>query len=52
MCVEAVDDFLVALKLITNWFTTNKIIKKIYATLYTHENMLYFNEDSGNVVIN
>ena len=52
MCVEAVDDFLVALKLITDWFTTNKIIKKIYTTLYTHENMFYFNEDFGNIVIN
>ena len=50
MCDEAVDDSLVALKLVPDWFITSKIIKKLYAALYTNENILYFNEDSGSVI--
>ena len=46
---EAVDDSLAALKLLPNWFVTSKMIKKLYTDLYTDENILYFNEDSGNV---
>ena len=50
MCDEAVDDSLVALKLISDWFVTSKIIKKLFTALYADEDILYFNEDSGNVV--
>ena len=32
------------------WFAT-RLIKKRFVTLYADENMLYFNEDSGNVVM-
>ena len=38
-----------ALKLIPDWFVTSKAIKKLYTVLYTDKNILYFNEDSGNV---
>ena len=38
-----------ALKLIPDWFVTSKAIKKPYTVLYTDKNILYFNEDSGNV---
>ena len=47
---EAVDDSLAALKLIPDWFVTSKMIEKLYTALYTDENILYFNEDSGNIV--
>ena len=50
MCDEAVDDPLVALKLVLNWYVTSKIIKKLFTALYADEDILYFNEDSGNVV--
>ena len=40
---------LVALKLIPDWFVTSKIIKKLFTALYADEDILYFNEDSGNV---
>ena len=50
MCDEAVDDCLVALKFIPDWFVTSKMIKKLLTALYADNNMLYFNEDSGNVV--
>ena len=52
MCDGAVDDFLTALKLIPDWFVTSKIIKKLFIALYADENILYFNEDSGNIVFN
>ena len=42
---ETVDDSLAALKLIPDWFIT-----ELYTALYTYKNILYFNEDSGNVV--
>ena len=50
MCGEAVDDSLAALKLIPDWLVTSKLIKKLYTALYTYKNILFFNEDCGNVV--
>ena len=52
MCDEAVDDSLAALKLIPDWFVTSKMIKERFTALYADENILYFNEDSGNVDLN
>ena len=48
MCNEAVDDSLVTSKLIPNWLS--RMIKKLYAALYADDNILYFNEDSGNIL--
>ena len=48
MCDETVDDSLATLKLIPDWFVTSKILKKCFDALYTTENILYFNKDSGN----
>ena len=50
MCDEAVHDSLAALKLIPEYFVTSKMIKKLYTALYEDENIIYFNEDFGNVV--
>ena len=47
---EAVDDFPPTLNFISDWFVTSKMIKKLFTALYVDENILYFNEDSGNVV--
>ena len=48
---EAADDSLaVLLKLIPDWFVASKMIKELYSALHADENILYFNEDSGNVV--
>ena len=44
MCDEAVDDCLAALKFVTDWFVTIKMIKTFFPAFYTDENMLYFNE--------
>ena len=50
MCDEAVNDSIAALKLISDWFVTNEMIKEVFTALYTDENIIYFNEDSGSVI--
>ena len=50
MCDKAVDDCLASLKFITEWFVTSKMIKELFTALYADENILFFKEDSGNVV--
>ena len=50
MCDEAVDDSLAALNFVPDWFVTSEMIKRICTALYPNENILYVNEDSGNVV--
>ena len=37
---EVVDDSLAALKLVPNWFVTNKIIKKLHTAFYTEKNIM------------
>ena len=49
ICDEAVEDFLAALKFISDWFVTSKMIKKIYTALYADDGLLFFDEDSGDV---
>ena len=51
MCDEAVDDCLAALKFVPDWFVITKMIKILFTAFYADENVLYFNEDSGNVVL-
>ena len=50
MCDEVVDDSISTLKVTPDWFVTSKMIKKLYSALYADENILYFNEDFGNLV--
>ena len=50
ICHEAAGNSLAALKLIPDFFVTSKMIKKHFTDLYADDNILYFNEDSGNVV--
>ena len=50
MCGEPVVDCLTALKVFPDWFVTSKMIKKLFTILYIDDNILHFNEDSGNVV--
>ena len=49
MCDEAVDDSLTGLKLISDWFVTSKMIRKLYTALYADDGLLLFDEDSGDV---
>ena len=49
-CVIAVDDFLPALKFILDWFVTSKVNKKLPTALYADDNILCFNENSGDPI--
>ena len=49
MCNETVDDPLVALKLIPNWFVTSKMIKKLFYCFVWRWWFTLFVEDSGDV---
>ena len=46
----SVDNCLAALKFVPDWFVTSKMIKTLFTALYVDDNILYFNENSGNVV--
>ena len=48
-CDEDADDCLPALKFVLDWFVTTKMIKKIFTALYADQNILFFDEDSGNL---
>ena len=50
MCNKAIDDFLPALKYVPDWFVTSKIIKKLLNAFYAGDNILCFNEDSGDAI--
>ena len=50
MCDKAVDDGLAALKFVPDWFDSSKLIKKLCTALYSDKNILYFHEDSSNVI--
>ena len=52
MCDKAVDDCLAALKFLPNWLVTSKMIKRLFFVFYADGNILYFNEDSSNVISN
>ena len=51
MFTKFVDDFLLALKFVPNWLVTSKMIKKLLTALYVDDNILYFNEDSGDAIL-
>ena len=46
MCDKAVDHFLPALKFVSNWFVTGKLIKKLHTALFADDDILFFDEDS------
>ena len=50
MSNKVVENFLAALKFIPDWYVTSKMIKKLLTALYADDNILYFNENSGDAV--
>ena len=46
---KVVVDFLPALKFVPNWFVTSKMIKKLHNTLFTDDDILFFDGDSVSV---
>ena len=47
---KAVDDCLAALKFVPDGFVASKMIKILFTSLYADQNILFFNQDSSNVV--
>ena len=43
-----VDNLLSTLKFVSDWFVTSKMIKKLYNALFADDDILFFDEDSGN----
>ena len=48
--IKVVDDSLAAFKFVPDWFVTSKMIKTFFTDFYADENILFFGEDSSNVV--
>ena len=48
MSANDVGNLLSTLKFISDWFVTSKMIKKLYNTLFADDDILFFDEDSGN----
>ena len=50
MYEKAINESIATQKLIPDWSVTSKMIKKLFTALYADENILYFDEGSGDVV--
>ena len=50
MCDKAINSFLPALKLVPDLFFLQKIIKKLYDAVFFNYDMIFFKEDSGNII--
>ena len=37
-------------KAVPDWFVTSKMIKNLFTAFYVVDNILYFNEDSGDTI--
>ena len=50
MCDKAVDDFLITLKFVTDWFVTSAAIKNFHNALFTDDDIFFFDAHSTNVI--
>ena len=49
ICAKSVDNFLPTLKFVPDWVFKSKMIKKRYNALFSDDDLLFFDRDSGNV---
>ena len=49
MCDKAFDYFLPALKFVPDWFVTSKMIENLHNALFAEDDIVFFDEESGNV---
>ena len=49
MCDEAVDNCLAALKFVSDWFVSSKMLEKFDNTLHAKDDILFYNEDLDKV---
>ena len=47
MCDKAVDFYLITLKLVPNWFVTNKMLKKLGNYIFSNSNIIFHALDSN-----
>ena len=50
MCDKAVDNFLPTLEFVPDWIASSKMIIMLYNALFADDDILFFDEDSGNVI--
>ena len=50
MCDAPVDDVVALSKVISDSFVTSNVVKKLYTALYSDNNIVYFNENYGDVI--
>ena len=50
MCDAPVDDVVAPSKVISDSFVTSNVVKKLYTALYSDNNIVYFNENYGDVI--
>ena len=48
---KAVDDFLPALKFVSNWIVTSKVIKKLDNASFANDDIIFIIEDFNNVTV-
>ena len=51
MCDKAVDDCLTALKFISYWFVTSKMLEKLDNALHANDDIVFCNEDFNKITI-
>ena len=49
MCDKTIDFFLQTLNFFSDWFVTNKMIEKLYFTIFANDNIVCVNDGYGNV---
>ena len=49
MCNEDVDDFMAALKFVSDWFVASKMLEKFHDALLARDDILFFDEDFSKV---
>ena len=49
MCGKAVQTFLPALKLVSDWFDTNKMLKIIAGVVLSSDDIVFVKKDSNNI---
>ena len=49
MCDKVFDSILPTLKFVPDWFVTKSMVKKLDDAVFSNDDIVFFNKDSGNV---
>ena len=50
MCDKAVDFYLITLMFVLDWFVTNKMLEKLYNSIFSNSN-IFFHDAGSNIII-